>query len=48
MDLEEMAFPSVTICNINPYKESQIMLNSQLEALLTVYDQVVNGDTSIS
>uniref|UniRef100_A0AC34QYB3 Uncharacterized protein n=1 Tax=Panagrolaimus sp. JU765 TaxID=591449 RepID=A0AC34QYB3_9BILA len=43
MDLEEMTFPSVTICNINPYKLSAIKLNTQLEALLTVYDKVVNG-----
>lgn len=48
MDLEEMAFPSVTICNINPYKESAIQLNPQLKALLQVYDQVVNGDDSLN
>uniref|UniRef100_A0AC35FJM6 Uncharacterized protein n=1 Tax=Panagrolaimus sp. PS1159 TaxID=55785 RepID=A0AC35FJM6_9BILA len=42
MDLDEMVFPSVTICNINPYKESAIEQNEQLKALLTVYDEVVN------
>lgn len=32
-----MVFPSVTICNINPYKESAIEQNEQLKALVCLF-----------
>ncbi|KAH7698757.1 Protein F58G6.8, partial [Aphelenchoides avenae] len=40
---EEFDFPSVTICNTNAYKSSKIEEVPELEALVTVYDEVVNG-----
>ena len=35
MGLDEMDFPAVTICNMSPYKLSQIQAVEELEALVT-------------
>uniref|UniRef100_A0A914BYP1 Uncharacterized protein n=1 Tax=Acrobeloides nanus TaxID=290746 RepID=A0A914BYP1_9BILA len=45
MDFTEIEFPSVTICNINPYKYSSISGNPELEALLQIYNDVSSGQT---
>uniref|UniRef100_A0A914BZ27 Uncharacterized protein n=1 Tax=Acrobeloides nanus TaxID=290746 RepID=A0A914BZ27_9BILA len=43
MDYTEIEFPSVTICNINPYKYSSISGNPELEALTEIYNNVATG-----
>uniref|UniRef100_A0A7E4V8G5 Amiloride-sensitive sodium channel subunit alpha n=1 Tax=Panagrellus redivivus TaxID=6233 RepID=A0A7E4V8G5_PANRE len=45
LDVTEMLFPTITICNINPYKLSLIEQNPQLNALLTVYEEVMSAST---
>ncbi|KAK0411564.1 hypothetical protein QR680_005720 [Steinernema hermaphroditum] len=48
MSLKEIVFPSVTICNTNPYKLNTITLTPELNALLIVYKQAQNGDGIMS
>uniref|UniRef100_A0A1I7ZIT0 Amiloride-sensitive sodium channel subunit alpha n=1 Tax=Steinernema glaseri TaxID=37863 RepID=A0A1I7ZIT0_9BILA len=45
MSLKEIVFPSVTICNTNPYKLNTIKLTPELDALLIVYKQAQRGDS---
>uniref|UniRef100_A0A914XMJ0 Uncharacterized protein n=1 Tax=Plectus sambesii TaxID=2011161 RepID=A0A914XMJ0_9BILA len=44
MGLNEMDFPAVTICNINPYKLSKISTVPQLKALLIIYEKSAQGN----
>ncbi|PAV66461.1 hypothetical protein WR25_22499 [Diploscapter pachys] len=41
--MESSNFPSITFCNINPYKLSEIKKIPELAALLTVYESSANG-----
>ncbi|CAI4232030.1 unnamed protein product [Auanema sp. JU1783] len=43
LDLKQTNFPSVTFCNINPYKMSKIRTIKELAALLSVYESAANG-----
>ncbi|RCN36365.1 hypothetical protein ANCCAN_17747 [Ancylostoma caninum] len=43
LGLEAANFPSVTFCNINPYKKSKIQMVPALQALMTVYELSSNG-----
>ncbi|CAD6194478.1 unnamed protein product [Caenorhabditis auriculariae] len=41
--LQEFPFPSITLCNINPYKLSAIQGIPELEALLSIYESAGDG-----
>ncbi|EPB76829.1 hypothetical protein ANCCEY_04111 [Ancylostoma ceylanicum] len=43
LGLEAENFPSVTFCNINPYKKSKIQMVPALQALMTVYEESSKG-----
>uniref|UniRef100_A0A914WVA8 Uncharacterized protein n=1 Tax=Plectus sambesii TaxID=2011161 RepID=A0A914WVA8_9BILA len=46
MGVDEIDFPAVTICNINPYKQSAIENVDALNALLVVYQTATKAGDS--
>ncbi|CAJ0602758.1 unnamed protein product [Cylicocyclus nassatus] len=43
LGLESSMFPSITFCNVNPYKRSKIEMVPALKALMDVYELSASG-----
>ncbi|VDM84857.1 unnamed protein product [Strongylus vulgaris] len=46
LGLESEMFPSITFCNVNPYKKSKIEMVPALKALMDVYELSASGSLS--
>ncbi|KAI1715403.1 amiloride-sensitive sodium channel domain-containing protein [Ditylenchus destructor] len=42
------SFPSITICNVNPYKASAIRNKPQLQALINLYNKLVANSATLN
>ncbi|KAK6048182.1 hypothetical protein COOONC_14313, partial [Cooperia oncophora] len=47
LKFENAPFPSITLCNLNPYKKSAINLNPETKAMIDAYSKRISaGDKS--